>query len=335
MQIQDTANAPFQRILHQAIEYVGCRIRRNISRGNESRFFSPLRAALLLFSLFLIVTLAIAQTEVPMRPQAPPRARNVLQPNIEEPPIVEPAKGSSLIRAVMSPIGWLEPQPSLPDFPAQVALPVNQHIPVVLDTPLSTVNSKQGQIITFRTLYSLLLDDGLEVPPETKILGHVVEVRKPAHFGKEGELRLAVDRIQLDSDIGVNLEAHLDSAEMKGHGQFTTDESHSTDLHPVVIDSAGGALLGAVTGGATGAGIGAAAGAGIAVLIMKSPRGQDVYLEQGMRFAVILDQPAYLSGAAVYAAQQEFMKHAGPSTLEPDSQNDGLPKLKRRRPPHN
>jgi hypothetical protein len=304
-------------------------------RGNESPFFSPLRAALLLFSLFLIASLAFAQTEGPLRPQAPPRARNVLQPDLDEPPIVEPARGSSLMQAVLSPLGWPEPQPSLPDLPAQVALPVNQRIPVVLDTPLSTINSKQGQIVTFRTLYSLLLDDGLEVPPETRILGHVVEVKKPAHFGQEGELRLAVDRIQLDRDSGANLEAHLDSAEMKGQGRFTNDESHSTDLHPVAIDSAGGALLGAVTGGAAGAGIGAAAGAGVAVLIMRSPRGQDVYLEQGMRFAVILDQPANLSGAAVYAAQQEFMKNPGPSTLEPDSQNDGLPKLKRRRPPHN
>lgn len=232
------------------------------------------------------------------------------------------------MQAVLLPLGWPEPQPSLPDLPAQVALPVKQRIPVVLDTPLSTVNSKQGQLVTFHTIYSLPLGDGLEIPAETEILGHVVEVKRPAHFGREGELRLAIDRIRLDPDGGTNLQAHLDSAEMKGPGPFTNDDSHSTDLHPVVIGSAGGALLGAVVSGATGA------GAAMAVLIMKSPRGQDVYLEQGMRFAVILDQPAYLSGATVYAAQQEFLKHAGPSTLEPDSQNNGVPQLKRRRPPH-
>ena len=121
---------------------------------------------------------------------------------------------------------------------------------------------------------------------------------------------------------------------MKGQGRFTNDDPHSTELRPVIIDSAGSALVGAVVDGAKGAGIGAGTGAALAVLILKSPRGQDVYLEQGMRFAVILDQPAYLSGAAVYAAQQEFMKHPRPSTPEPHSKNDGLPQLKRRRPPH-
>jgi len=231
------------------------------------------------------------------------------------------------------PLGWPKPQPSLPDLPAEVAIPAKQHIPVVLDSTLSTVNSKQGQTVTFRTLYSLLLDDGLEVPPETEILGHVVEIQRPAHFGREGELRLAVDRIRLDPDGGANLAAHLASNEMKGPGRFTNDTSHPTDVRPVIIESAGGALLGAAVDGVTGAAIGAGTSAALAVLILKSPRGQDVYLEQGMRFVVILDQPAYLSGAAVYAAQQEFMKNPRPAALEPDSRNDGQPQLKRRRPP--
>jgi hypothetical protein len=333
MQIQDSAKAAFQRVLHRTKICLRCATRRKIPGGNPSRFSSPLRAALILFSLFLVVTMAIAQINRPRHPQAPPEARIVLEPPAQEPPTVDPAKGSILMQAVLWPLGWPEPQPSLPDLPAQVALPMKQRIPVVLDTPLSTVNSKQGQIVTFHTVYSLPLGDGLEVPAETEILGHLVEVKRPAHFGREGELRLAVDRIHLEPDGGTNLEAHLDSAEMKGQGRFTNDDSRSTDLHPVVIDSAGGALLGAVVGGATGAGIGAGTGAAVAVLIMKSPRGQDVYLEQGMRFAVILDQPAYLSGASVYAAWEEYKKNEGPAILEPDSQNKGLPRLKRRRPP--
>lgn len=298
-------------------------MRRSETAASQAPFTNHLRAALILFSLFFIITTAGAQMERPLPLQAQP----------EEPPIVKPANGSRLMKAILLPLGWPEPQPAPPDLPAQVAIPAKQHIAVILDTTLSTVSSKQGQIVTFRTLYSLPLDDGLEIPPETQILGHVVDVKRPAHFGREGELRLAVDRIRLEPRSGANLAAHLDSDQMKGPGRFTNDDPHSTDLHPVVIDSAGGALVGAVVDGAKGAGIGAGTGAALAVLIMKSPRGQDVYLEQGMRFAVILDQPAYLSGAAVYAAQQEFMKNPRPSALEPDSQNDGLPQLKRRRPP--
>jgi hypothetical protein len=313
MQIQESTKATLRRVLHQMKKCLSC-------------------ATALLLPLFFMIATASAQMEAPLHPQALPAARIARKPVPEEPPIVIPAKDSSLMEAVLLPLGWPEPPPSLPDLPAQVAIPAKQHIPVVLDSTLSTVNSKQGQTVTFRTLYSLLLDDGLEVPPETEILGHVVEVKRPAHFGREGELRLAVDRIRLDPDGGTNLVAHLASNEMKGPGRFTNDPAHSPDVRPVIIESAGDALLGAAADGATGAAIGAGTSAAMAVLILKSPRGQDVYLEQGMRFVVILDQPAYLSGAAVYAAQQEFMKNSRPEALEPDPQPSGQPQLRRRRP---
>jgi hypothetical protein len=313
MQIQESTKATLRRVLHQMKKCLSC-------------------AAVLLLPLFFMVATASAQMEAPLHPQALPVARIARKAAPEEPPIVDPAKDSSLMEAVLLPLGWPAQQPSLPDLPGQVAIAAKQHIPVVLDSTLSTVNAKQGQTVTFRTLYSLLLDDGLEVPPETEILGHIVEVKRPAHFGREGELRLAVDRIRLDPDGGANLAAHLASNEMKGPGQFTNDPAHSTDVRPVIFESAGGALLGTATDGATGAAIGAGTSAALAVLILKSPRGQDVYLEQGMRFVVILDQPAYLSGAAVYASQQEFMKNPRPATLEPDSRNDGQPRLKRRQP---
>ncbi len=222
------------------------------------------------------------------------------------------------------------PTSSMPDLPVQVAIPANKPIPVALDTTLSTVNAKRGQIVIFRTLYSTPLDTGPEIPPGTEILGHVVEVKRPAHFGREGELRLAVDRIHLDPDGGTTLAAHLDSDEMKGPGRFTNDAPHSADVHPVEIDAASGALVGAVGSGASGAAIGAGTGAALAVLILKSPSGQDVYLEQGMHFAVTLDQPAYLSGAAVNAAQEKFEEQPRPPTPQPDAQNGGLPQLKRR-----
>jgi hypothetical protein len=225
-------------------------------------------------------------------------------------------------------------QPATTDLPSQVAIPANQPIPVVLDATLSTVNSKQGQIVTFRTLYSTPLSDGLEIPPQTQILGHLVDVKRPAHFGREGELRLAVDEIRLQPGGGAALAAHLDADEMKGPGRFTNEKTQQTDLHPVAIDTATGAALGAA-GGAGGAAIGAGTGAALAVLILKSPRGQDVYLEEGMHFAVTLDQPAYLSGPDVYAAQQEFSKHPRPAAPLPNPQNGSQPQLKRRQaPPH-
>jgi len=253
----------------------------------------------------------------------------------DSPPVVEQSPNSVFMEAINTPLGWPTPEPAMPELPAQVAIPMDRPIRVALDTPLSTRISKQGEIVAFRITYSILLGDDLEVPPNTEILGHVTEVKKPASFGKNGVLRVAVDRIRLDPDGGANLKAHVDSAEMKGQSRTVADKRRPTDLYNVMVGSAGGAILGAVIGGAKGAAIGAGTGAGTAVLIKMAHRGDDVYLEPGMLFSVVLDQPVYLSGPAVYAAQQKFKQNPRSSpTIEPDS-HDSSPKLKRRPPPQN
>ncbi len=219
------------------------------------------------------------------------------------------------------------------ELPAQVAIPMKKPIPVVLYTPVSTLVSKQGEVVKFRLTYSILLGNGLEIPPDTEILGHIVEVKRSGHFGKQGVIHLAVDRVRLGPGGETNIAAHLDSAGHKGQRQFANDKPPSRDARGAVVDTAGGAVLGAAIGGAKGAGIGAGAGAAAAVLILMSRRGQDLYLPAGTPFTVTLDQPAYLSCAAVQAAQLNFKKNAGPSTLEPDTPNDGMPRLKRRGSP--
>jgi hypothetical protein len=238
------------------------------------------------------------------------------------------------MEATDTPLGWPKPEPPMPELPAQVAIPMDRPIRVSLDTPLSTRISKQGEIVTFRTTYSIQVGDGLELPPRTEIFGHVAEVKKPASFGKNGVLRVAVDRIRLDPDGEADLKAHVDSAEMRGQSRTVADKRHPTDLYSVMVGSVGGAILGAAIGGAKGAAIGAGTGAGTAVLIKMAHRGDDVYIEPGMFFSVVLDQPVYLNGPAVYAAQQKFKNNPRPPEIEPDS-HDGSPKLKRRPPPPN
>jgi hypothetical protein len=237
------------------------------------------------------------------------------------------------VEAIHLPLSWPKPEPAMPELPGQVAIPMDRPIRVSLDTPLSTRISKQGEAVTFRVAYSILLGDGLEVPPYTEILGHVSEVKKPASFGKPGVLRVAVDRIRLDPDGGADLRAHVDSAEWKAENRTVADRGRPTNLYNVMLGSAGGAILGGVLGGAKGAAIGAGAGIGTAVLLKMAHRGDDVYIEPGTSFSVVLDQPVYLNGAAVYAAQQKFKQNPRSSpAIEPDS-NSGAPQLKRRPPP--
>ena len=93
--------------------------------------------------------------------------------------------------------------------------------------------------------------------------------------------------------------------------------------------------------GGKGAGYGAAAGAMVGLIIMMSKRGADLYLEPGMPFAVLVDQPVTLPGADVVAAHEAYARtHASASQSSSDptsaSQDDDRvpesrrPVLKRR-----
>lgn len=350
MRVLKSLNTTLCTATHLMKQHVRCVVRWTRS-GCKTSFWRTERIGITLIGitlmpvyLFLFALSAIAQVEGPVHPQpmspdVDSQQQSTDQSAREAPSIPQTSPAPAPMEAIKLPPGWPVAQPALPELPARVAIPADRPIAVVLDTPLSTRISKKGESVTFRTTYSILLGNGLEVPPDMEIAGHVVEIRKPAHFGKEGVLRVTVDRLNLVTGDGANLEAHLDSRDMKGRGQLTSDNRRSTDLYSVAVDSIAGTLLGAMIGGAKGAGIGAGAGAAAAVLIMMSHRGQDVYLEPGMPFSVVLDQPAYLSGAAIYAAQQNYLKNRRSPEAEVNSQPGGqakdMPQLKRRRPqPH-
>jgi hypothetical protein len=253
----------------------------------------------------------------------------------DSPPIVQQPSGSAYMVTIMQPLRLPEPGPAVPDLPAQVEIPMDRPLRVSLNTPLSTRISKVGEIVSFLLTYSILLGDGLEVPPNTEIVGRVAQVEKPSSFGKPGVLRVDVDRIRLDPAGGAEVHAHVDSAEAQGHARPASEKHRPTDLYSVTLSSVSNAIVGAALGGATGAAVGAGSGTGSAVLIGMEHRGEDVYLEPGMFFSVILDRPVYLNGADVYAAQEKFKRSPKASRpVEPDP-SDGSPRLKRRPPPRN
>ena len=231
----------------------------------------------------------------------------------------------------------------LPPVPATVEIAAGMRIPVVLDTPLSTRISKAGQLVTFRTTDSIRVNDLLEIPPDTEIIGTVVEARKPGGFGRPGTLKVKVVRIRLASGTATEMAAHLDSRDVK-QGRISADKNGSANA----VDLAQWAVLGTLIGwqGASGkgAGYGAAAGALTGLIIMMARRGPDLYLEPGMPFAVVVDQAFTLPGPEVQAAQENYARTHGPSyggssgssaSSLPDDQErrpGNRPVLKRRTP---
>lgn len=255
----------------------------------------------------------------PRIPPPPPPPDDSVPQDLPLPKTLPPLFQSQQPRRAETP----EPPAALP---TSVAIPAGTRIAVVLDTPLSTRIARQGQLVTFRTTDALRLGEQLEIPPETAFTGSVIEVKRPGGFGKAGALRVRVERINLSTGATAEVAAHLDSPDMKAQGKLTTDNSRATDLYSLAVYSLEGTLLGSRIKGSKGAAVGAGAGALVALIIMMSKRGPDVYLEPGMPFLVILDKAVELPGAAVYEAQQSFARARGTPA---DSAGEGASEIQR------
>ena len=278
---------------------------------------------------FLLVILALALAALPaaaqqgtINPRVPPPPPPPEQP--APPAAPQPAPPLKPSEPAAPPPAALKAQPvPPPSLPASVAIPAGTRIAVVLDTPLSTRIARQGQQVTFRTTDPLPVGDQLEIPRETPVVGTVVEVKRPGSFGKAGVLRVKVDRIDLSNGTSREIVARLDSPDMKGGGRLSADNKRTTDLYSLIMYSAEGTLLGAQIKGGKGAAVGAGAGAAVALLIMMSRHGSDVYLEPGMPFLVTLDQAVDLPGKEVYEAQQSYVRAHGLSDANAPAANGG------------
>ncbi len=252
--------------------------------------------ALVCFWALALFALPAAAQQGTINPRIPPPAPPPEQPTPE--PAPQPAPQPKFPEPVALP----------PSLPGRAIIPAGTRIAVVLETPLSTRIARRGQLVTFRTSDALRINDQLEIPPETAITGSVVEAKQPGRFGKQGALRVKVDRISLSTGAAAEVAARLDSPDMKGRGRLSSDSNRTTDLYSLALYTIEGTLLGSQIKGGKGAAVGAGAGAAVALLIMMSHKGSDVYLEPGMPFLVTLDREVALPGAEVYAAQQSYAR---------------------------
>ncbi len=281
------------------------------------------------FFLIFLIPLALSAQQGQINPRIPPPPP---PPETEELPAARAVSPAELVPA---------PRPA----PATVELPAGTRILVVLDTPLSTRISKKGHPVSFRTTDSVWLQDNLELPPDTEILGTVVEARRPGGFGRPGTLKVQITSVRLTTGTETRMAARLDSADAK-QGRLSADKSGTAGAVDMAQWAIVGTLAGLQIGGGKGAGYGAAAGALAGLIIMMARRGPDLYLEPGMPFAVVVDQPVTLPGPDVVAANESYARtQASAGGLSPDptsaSQDDDSrvpdsrrPKLKRRPRPN-
>lgn len=254
------------------------------------------RLALVMLALAVCAGAAVAQADdaEPLKLYLPPPPPPAV--NLPEEPLPLPAAPAPLFLSER-----------LPRMPGTVELRDGTRLDVVLDTPLSTRISQNGQRVVFRTENSKDLARGLELPAGTAFIGQVIEVARPGGFGRAGRLRVSVHAIELPTGTNLDAAARLIPRDAAATSAAGTDRNRVTDLVELAQYTLLGTWIGREVKGGKGAAVGAGAGAAIAVILMASRRGPDLYLEPGTPYSIDLLAPVALPASEVAAAQYSAM----------------------------
>lgn len=164
-----------------------------------------------------------------------------------------------------------DPGPRREDIPAGTALTL------VLETPLSTETSREGERVTARVERATSEDGDVVLPGGSVLRGRVTEVDRAGRVSGRAHLAVKWDTLT------VRGESHRIAISDLA---MTAEAQHGRDAKIIGGSTAAGAIIGGIVNGGRGAKkgaiIGAGAGAG-AVLINK---GQDVEMPAGSRWTV-------------------------------------------------
>ena len=143
--------------------------------------------------------------------------------------------------------------PAPPPAPAPIVVPRGAAIEVVLDQPLSSKTSTEGQSFSATVVDPVVVDGQVVIPKHAHARGVVTSVKPAGRFKGASELGLALRHIEINGQR-YEIAASTPELSKKGKGKRTGAL--------VGGGAGGGALIGGLAGGGKGALIGGLIGAG-------------------------------------------------------------------------
>ena len=169
-----------------------------------------------------------------------------------------------------------EPVVPRPDpGPAPVKIPDGTELTLVLETPLSSVDSKPGDLVVAKVERAIDDTGAIALPGATYVEGRVLEVRNSGRVKGRPRVVAAFDRIILRGEP-----RRLETTPIV----VEAESGAKRDATIVAGATAAGAVLGAILGGKGGAGKGAILGGGAGAVL--ATRGKEVDLPAGSRWTV-------------------------------------------------
>jgi type IV secretion system protein VirB10 len=206
----------------------------------------------------------------------------------------------SLFALAVSGFAQTDPAPAAPE--KYTVIP-GTHIALGLINSVSTKHSSPGDRIYLETVFPIVIDSHIVIPPGSYVTGTVTDVKRPGRVRGRGELYVRFDSITLPNGVTRDFRSRLGGIDAlssekldQKEGIVRADSNKGGDAKTVGEGAAAGASLGAIVGSAAshagmGAGIGAAAGATAGLAGVLLTRGPDAVLAKGSTIEMVLDRP--------------------------------------------
>ncbi len=213
-------------------------------------------------------------------------------------------------------------------------------IPLSLINSVSTKHSAEGDRVYLETVFPILAEGKIVIPPGSFVNGTVTEVKRPGRMKGRGELFVRFDSLTLANGVTRDFKARLGSVDGRGgekldrtEGKVIGEGNKGGDMRTIAETTAAGASVGAIAGAVgksagMGLGIGSAAGAAAGILGVMLTRGPDAVLAKGSTIEMVLDRPLSFGEAELLTTPQPAARYSdGPGPLQKNSS-----KLNRRFP---
>jgi len=184
----------------------------------------------------------------------------------------------------------------------QFLVDTGTHIPLSLINSVSTKNAVAGDRVYLETVFPVLVDGRIVIPPGSYVAGTITEIKRPGRVKGRGEFHLRFESLTLPNGATRDFRAHVTGLDGRAseeldhkEGTIRSEGNKSGDVRAVGETAAAGASIGALAGSISGApgmgaAIGAGAGAAVALGAVMFTRGPDAVLAKGTTIEMILDR---------------------------------------------
>lgn len=247
--------------------------------------------------LFCGMMLAAAQE--PAQPASP-------APQPPPTPAATPAPASTPA-PVAAPAPAVTPAPTPAEVPAAApdhfVVVSGTRIPLNLINSISTKNAAEGDRVYLETVFPIVAQGKILIPPGSYVAGTVTQVKRPGRVHGRGELYIRFDSLTLPNGVTRDFRARIGGLDGrsneeldKAEGKIKSEGDKADDLKTVAETAGVGASVGSIAGAtaghiAMGAGVGAATGAAAGLIGVLLSRGPDAILAKGTTIEMVLDRP--------------------------------------------